>query len=186
MFKEFRTAIGMLLCVSLLTGVLYPLLITGLTQVLFPEQAKGSLIRDAQGQVRGSHLLGQSFTGAAWFHSRPSAVDFATLPSGASNLAPSNPELAVQVRQRISALAPDSEQPVPMALVTTSGSGVDPHLPVGAVLYQVHRVAQARQLSSEALMQLIEVHTERPFIGPAVVNVLALNQALQMIGVTRE
>lgn len=180
MLKECRIALGMLLLVTVLTGLLYPLLVTGLAQFLFPEQANGSLIRDAQGQVRGSFLLAQPFTGDAWFHSRPSAGDFATLPSAASNLAPTNPALYTAVQQRAAALGADATRPAPMALVMASGSGLDPDLPPQAAIFQVARIAQARHLSAESLLHLIEKHREHPGIGPDVVKVVTLNQALLM------
>lgn len=178
MLKEFRSAISMLLLVTLATGLLYPLLITGLAQLLLPTAANGSLIRDAEGQVRGSWLLGQSFEGEQWFQSRPSAGNFATLPSAASNLSADNPLLLERVRRETQRLSANATSPVPMALVTTSASGLDPHLPPEAVRFQAARVARARHLPLERLDSLIEQHTERPLFGPAVVNLLALNQAL--------
>ena len=178
MLKEFRTAIGLLLLVSVITGLAYPLLVTGIAQLAFPEQANGSLIRDTEGQVRGSWLLAQPFDGDQWFQPRPSAGNFATVPSAASNFSASNPALVAQVRQSLHTQYRDHSLPVPLALVTTSGSGLDPHLPVAAAQYQVARIAKARQLPTETLEQLIRHHTEQPLIGPAVVNVLALNLAL--------
>jgi potassium-transporting ATPase KdpC subunit len=178
MLKEFRSAISMLLVVTLATGLLYPLLITGLAQLLLPTAANGSLIRDAGGQVRGSWLLAQSFEGEQWFQSRPSAGNFATLPSAASNLSADNPLLLERVRRETQRLSANATSPVPMALVTTSASGLDPHLPPEAVRFQAARVARVRHLPLERLDSLIEQHTERPLFGPAVVNLLALNQAL--------
>lgn len=178
MLKEFRSAISMLLVVTLATGLLYPLLITGLAQLLLPTAANGSLIRDAGGQVRGSWLLAQSFEGEQWFQSRPSAGNFATLPSAASNLSADNPLLLERVRRETQRLSANATSPVPMALVSTSASGLDPHLPPEALRFQAARVARARHLPLETLDSLIEQHTERPLLGPAVVNVLALNQAL--------
>lgn len=178
MLKHFRPAIAMLGLMTLLTGVAYPLAVTGITQLAFPEQANGSLVRDAQGEVRGSALLAQNFEGNQWFQPRPSAAAFATVASGASNLAPSNPALAERVAQDAQRLLGTGVGPVPLQLVTTSGSGLDPHLSPSAARWQIARVAAARGMPATSLERLVEQHTERPLVGPAVVNVLALNLAL--------
>ncbi|MWV16675.1 potassium-transporting ATPase subunit KdpC [Pseudomonas sp. L-22-4S-12] len=178
MLKQLRPAIALLGLMTLITGVAYPLAITGIAQLAFPEQANGSLVRDAQGQVIGSTLLAQSFEGAQWFQARPSAAGFATVASGASNLAPSNPTLAARIATQASRLAGEGAAPVPMQLVTTSGSGLDPHLSPAAARWQIARVAAARGIPENSLERLVEQHTERPLVGPAVVNVLALNLAL--------
>lgn len=178
MLKHFRPAIAMLGLMTLLTGVAYPLAVTGITQLAFPEQANGSLVRDAQGEVRGSALLAQNFEGDQWFQPRPSSAAFATVASGASNLAPSNPALAERVAQDAQRLLGTGVGPVPLQLVTTSGSGLDPHLSPSAVRWQIARVAAARGMPATSLERLVEQHTERPLVGPAVVNVLALNLAL--------
>lgn len=177
MLNQLRPAIASLALLSLVTGVAYPLAVTGIAQVAFPAQANGSLVRDAQGQVRGSALIAQKFEGPQWFHERPSAGDFATVSSSASNLSPGNPALAARIAKDAASEAVGG-QPVPQALVTTSGSGLDPQLPPDAVRYQVPRVAAARQLPADAVQRLIEANTQRPLVGPAVVNVLALNMAL--------
>lgn len=179
MLKQLRPAIGVLAFMTLVTGVAYPLTVTGIAQLVFPAQANGSLVRDAQGQLVGSTLLAQNFEGEQWFQPRPSAAGFATVASGASNLGPSNPALAERIGQAAIVLGEQSSVPVPMQLVTTSGSGLDPHLSPEAARWQVSRIAKARQLPSAALERLIEQHAERPLVGPAVVNVLALNLALQ-------
>jgi len=173
-----RPALSLLVLMSVITGVAYPLVVTGITQVVFPAQANGSLIYDTTGKVRGSSLIAQSFTGDEWFHSRPSAGAFATVASGASNLSPSNPALAARITEDADKQAVSGQGPVPLALLTTSGSGLDPHLPPSAVAYQVTRVAAARQLPVDTVQGLIEASTDRPLIGPPVVNVLTLNQAL--------
>lgn len=160
MFKQLRPALASLLVLSLVTGVAYPLLVTGIAQLAFPEQANGSLLRDAEGKVLGSRLIAQKFDGEEWFHSRPSAGDYATVSSAASNLAPSNPALAERIARDAAQERIADQGPVPLALVTTSGSGLDPQLPLRLV------------------EDLVESHTERPLVGPAVVNVLALNMAL--------
>ncbi|MBT9528942.1 MAG: potassium-transporting ATPase subunit C, partial [Pseudomonas sp.] len=113
-----------------------------------------------------------------WFQSRPSAAGFATVASGASNLAPSNPALAERVATDAAQLSVAGQGAVPMALLTTSGSGLDPHLPPAAARYQIARIAAARSMPVEALERLLVQHTEKPLVGPAVVNVLALNLAL--------
>lgn len=183
MLKHIRPAIAALLLMSLTTGILYPLTVTAVAQLVFADQANGSLVRDASGQIRGSTLLAQPFDGPQWFQPRPSAADYATVASGASNLAPSNPQLLEQVRANASRwnasrwnATPD--QPVPMELVTTSGSGLDPNLTLAAARYQLPRVAAARGLASAQLEQLIQANLEAPLVGPAVVNVLALNLAM--------
>lgn len=179
MLKQLRPAICVLAFMTLVTGVAYPLTVTGIAQLVFPAQANGSLVRDAQGQLVGSALLAQNFEGEQWFQPRPSAAGFATVASGASNLAPSNPALAERIGKTAASLAEEGTLPVPMQLVTTSGSGLDPHLSPEAARWQLPRIASARQLPIAALERLIEQHTERPLVGPAVVNVLALNLALQ-------
>ncbi len=178
MLKRFRPAIAMLGLMTLVTGVAYPLAVTGVAQLAFPEQANGSLVRDAQGEVRGSALLAQNFEGDQWFQPRPSAAAFATVASGASNLAPSNPALAERIAQDAQRLVGEGVAPVPMQLVTTSGSGLDPHLSPAAARWQIARVAAARGIPANNLERLVEQHTERPLVGPAVVNVLALNLVL--------
>lgn len=179
MTAYLRPALSLILSMTFLTGALYPLAVTGIAQVAFPYQANGSLVQDEKGRVRGSALIAQRFEGDGWFHSRPSAGDFATVASSASNLAPGNPALMQRVQAQAGALYQPGQGPVPLALVTTSASGLDPHLPPQAVAYQVPRVAAARHLPVERLQSLLEAATLRPLVGPAVVNVLALNQALE-------
>ncbi|MDR0281547.1 MAG: potassium-transporting ATPase subunit KdpC [Paucimonas sp.] len=181
MTTHLRPALSLLLLMTLVTGVVYPLAVTGIAQVAFPDQANGSLLRDDQGQVRGSRLIAQPFSGDAWFQSRPSAGDYATVSSGASNLAPSNPALARRVGDSAGSLYNPAEGPVPLALLTTSGSGLDPHLPPAAVAYQVSRVAAARQIPVQTLQGLVEQSTLQPLVGPPVVNILALNAALDRL-----
>ncbi|UTL92922.1 potassium-transporting ATPase subunit KdpC [Pseudomonas fluorescens] len=176
-----RPALSLILLMTVVTGALYPLAVTGVAQLAFPEQANGSLVRDERGQVRGSVLIAQDFQGDGWFHSRPSAGAFATVSSSASNLAPSNPALAERVKGDAAAQYQAQLGPVPQALLTTSGSGLDPHLPPEAVAYQIPRVAAARQVPVERLQALLEEATLHPLIGPPVVNVLSLNQALDRL-----
>lgn len=178
MLKQLRPALSVLAFMTLVTGVVYPLAVTGIAQVAFPDQANGSLIMDAKGTVRGSSLLAQNFAGEQWFQPRPSAAGFATVASGASNLAPSNPALAERIAQDAQRLRGEGQGAVPMQLVTTSGSGLDPHLSPAAAQFQVARVAAARGIPQASLERLLEQHVQRPLVGPAVVNVLALNLAL--------
>jgi K+-transporting ATPase ATPase C chain len=179
MFTLIRPALSLLLLMTLITGIAYPLFVTGVAQIAFPEQANGSLVHDADGKVRGSRLLAQDFTGDAWFHPRPSTGAFATVASGASNFSPSNPALAARVIDDAGKLQVPGQGPVPLALLSTSGSGLDPHLPPAAIAYQLARVAAARNLPVPALQQLLDAHIEQPLVGPPVVNVLALNLALE-------
>ena len=176
-----RPALSLMMLMTVITGVAYPLVVTGIAQVAFPQQANGSLVRDSAGQVKGSALIAQDFTGDDWFHPRPSAGAFATVSSSASNLAPSNPALATRVKESAAQLAVPDQGPVPMAMLTTSGSGLDPHLPPEAIRYQLVRVAAARHLPVQTVEQLLEQHIEQPLIGPPVVNVLLLNQALAQL-----
>lgn len=178
MFKQIRPALSVLAFMTLITGVAYPLAITGVAQLAFPVQANGSLVTDGAGAVRGSHLLAQNFDGAQWFQPRPSAAAFATVASGASNLAPSNPALTERIAKDAQRLLGEGQGPVPMQLVTTSASGLDPHLSPAAARFQIARIAEARGIPANSLERLVEQHVEQPLVGPAVVNVLALNLAL--------
>ena len=176
-----RPALSLMLLMTAITGVIYPLTVTGIAQLAFPEQANGSLVRDSAGKVLGSALIAQDFSGDSWFHPRPSAGAFATVASSASNLAPSNPALATRVKDSAAQLAVPGQGPVPLALLTTSGSGLDPHLPPDAIRYQLARVAAARSLPVQAVEQLVAEHIEQPLVGPPVVNVLLLNHALAQL-----
>jgi K+-transporting ATPase ATPase C chain len=186
MLSQLRPALMILLLLTLVTGVAYPLLVTGIAQAIFPSQAQGSLIvRD--GKVVGSTLIGQPFDDPKYFWSRPSATspfpDNAGSSSG-SNLSPTNPDLLKTVQGRVDALRaadPGNAAPVPVDLVTASGSGLDPHLSPAAALYQVARVARVRKLDPGGVRQLVERHTEGRslgFLGEPRVNVLTLNLAL--------
>jgi len=181
MSTYLRPALSLIVLMTLITGVAYPLAVTAVAQVAFPAQANGSLMRDDTSKVRGSSLIAQNFTGDTWFHPRPSAGDYATVSSSASNLGPSNPALATRIKEDAAKLYVEGQGPVPLALLTTSASGLDPHLPPAAVDYQVARVAQARHVPSAAVQQLVADHTEHSLFGPPVVNVLALNVALDKL-----
>ncbi|HNX49114.1 MAG TPA: potassium-transporting ATPase subunit KdpC [Thermoanaerobaculaceae bacterium] len=182
MLAHLRPAILLLALLSLLCGIVYPALITGLAALAFPYEAQGSLLlRD--GRVVGSELIGQPFASPRFFWGRPSATSppYNAAASSGSNLGPSNPMLHEGVRARIAALRtadPTHTGPVPVDLVTTSGSGLDPHISVAAALVQVPRVARARGLSSEVLRGLVAGHTEPRslgVLGEPRVNVLDLN-----------
>lgn len=189
MFKELKPALLMLALMTVLTGALYPLLVTGLAQG-FSRQAHGSLIV-RNGKVIGSELIGQPFSDPRYFWGRPSATSPMPYNAGASsgsNLGPLNPALEDAVKSRIQALRdadPGNTAPIPVDLVTASASGLDPHISPAAARWQAHRVARARGLSEATVMRLIDAHTEgRQFglLGEPSVNVLALNLALDRWG----
>jgi K+-transporting ATPase ATPase C chain len=186
MLAQLRPAVMVLVLLTLVTGVAYPLVVTGIAQAVFPFQAQGSLVVK-EGKVVGSALIGQPFDDPKYFWSRPSATspfaDNAGASSG-SNLSPTNPDLIKAVQGRVEALRaadPGNAAPVPVDLVTASGSGLDPHISPAAALYQVSRVARVRKLDPAVVRQLVERHTEGRslgFLGEPRVNVLALNLAL--------
>lgn len=182
-----RPALILFTALSLLTGLAYPLLTTAIAKTAFPAQAEGSLLRGPGGQPIGASLIGQNFTDPGHFWSRPSATG--TLPynaalSGGANQGPLNPALVDAVKARVAALRqadPGNAAPVPQDLVTTSASGLDPHISPEAALYQAARVARVRQLPVAQVRQLVEHHVEPPqlgVLGEPRVNVLKLNLAL--------
>jgi K+-transporting ATPase ATPase C chain len=180
--RSLRSALVLTLLFAALLGVAYPLAITGVAQVAFPTQANGSLIRDASG-VRGSDLLGQGFTAPRYFHGRPSAAGKGYDPSASagSNFGPASQALADRVKTDIAALRASPGDSVPADLVTTSASGLDPHLSPEAALSQTARVAAARGLPVAKVRALVAAHTETPLLGllgEPRVNVLRLNRAL--------
>ena len=187
MLKELQPALRLLALMTVLTGVAYPLVVTGIAQAVFPHQANGSLI-ELNGKVAGSELIGQSFTAPKYFWGRPSATSPTPYNAGASsgsNLGPLNPALETAVKERIAALKavdPGNPRSIPVDLVTTSASGLDPHISPAAAEYQVERVARVRGMNVETLRALVAAHTEgRTFgvLGEPRVNVLALNLALE-------
>ena len=189
MLKEIRPAIVSFLLLTLLTGIAYPMLVTGIAQGLMPGQANGSLIMK-DGKPVGSSLIGQSFSDPRYFWSRPSATS--PMPnnptaSGGSNLGPTNPALMDAVKGRVQALRdadPGNQQPAPVDLVTASASGLDPHISPAAAEYQLARVARVRNLGPDAVRKLVAEHTEsRQFgiLGEPRVNVLELNLALDAL-----
>lgn len=181
-----RPALVLLALLSVLTGLVYPLLVTGVGQAVFPRQAAGSLIEQG-GVVVGSQLIGQNFSATNHFWGRPSAtgpMPYNAASSSGSNQGPLNPALTTAVQERIAALRaadPGNLQPVPADLVTASSSGLDPHISVAAAQYQAARVARERLLSLSQVQSLIEAHTEGrdwAVLGEPRVNVLQLNLAL--------
>ncbi len=186
MLKELKPALALLALLTVVTGGFYPLVVTGVAQGVFPHQANGSLI-ERDGKVAGSELVGQPFSAPKYFWSRPSATGPVPYNGGASsgsNQGPTNPALEEAVKARIAALKtadPGNPLPIPVDLVTASGSGLDPHISPAAAEYQVGRVARARNLDAAAVRSLVATHTEdRQFgvLGESRVNVLALNMAL--------
>ena len=195
MLKELRPAIVLVIAFTLIAGLVYPLVMTGIAGVIFPAQSKGSLV-EIDGKVVGSTLIGQEFTSDKYFHGRPSATtapdpnnSTKTVPapynaanSGGSNLGPTNKNLIDRVKGDVDKLKEENPSAqVPTDLVTTSGSGLDPHISPAAALFQVPRVAKARNMPEDRLRQLVNDHVEGRFLGllgEPRVNVLALNMAL--------
>lgn len=187
--KELKAAILVLLVMTLVTGVAYPLVVTAVAQIAFPSQANGSLISKG-GKLVGSSLIGQSFSSPKYFWSRGSATGpmaYNGAASSGSNLGPLNPALNDAVTGRVTALVeadPEHRKPVPVDLVTSSGSGLDPHITLAGARYQIPRVAQARGLDPKVVVRLVDEHSEGRqlgFLGEPRVNVLELNLALDSL-----
>lgn len=186
LLQHFRKAVIIMVLMTVIMGFLYPLAVTGIAQLVFPEKANGSFL-DRDGRRVGSELIGQPFSTPRYFWSRPSATGPFAYNAGASsgsNYGPLNPALLDGARKRIKDLKeadPKNTQPIPVDLVTASGSGLDPHISVAAALYQVPRVARIRNVSEEKIRSIVNQHTEARqfgFLGEPRVNVLKLNLAL--------
>lgn len=185
MRRDLLTAILMTVVTTILLGVVYPLVVTALAQVIFPDKANGQLIRAGDGHIVGSRIIGQPFTSVGYFRSRPSAAGVAGYDangSTGSNLGPTNQKLIARVKADVAQLqAENPGRPVPIDLVTTSASGLDPHISPAAAEFQVPRVARERGLSETEVRSLVSAHTsgrQFGFLGEPVVNVLTLNLAL--------
>jgi potassium-transporting ATPase KdpC subunit len=182
MKRNFLISIWMTLATTVLLGIIYPLVVTGLAQLLYPRQADGELIRRPDGTVVGSTLLGQPFTSAGYFHSRPSAsgpAGYDPMASGGSNLGPTNKALTDRVAGSVQSLS--AENPgasIPVDLATTSGSGLDPHISPASAEFQIPRVARERGMKEDEVRALVAKYTEQRqlgFLGEPRVNVLELN-----------
>ena len=189
LLKHLRTSIIAIVLFTVLTGVLYPFLITGIAQLVFPSKANGSLLKN-NGKVFGSELIGQSFSDPKYFWSRPSATGPFAYNAGASsgsNYGPINQSYLDGVQKRIQDLRtadPQNSKPIPVDLVTASGSGLDPHISVAAALYQLPRVSRIRDVNQDKLRSLVVQFTEGKqlgFLGEPRVNVLKLNLALDVM-----
>jgi potassium-transporting ATPase KdpC subunit len=183
MKSQIRPALAALLFFTVITGLIYPLVVTGIAQTIFPYQANGSLI-SRNGRLLGSELIGQPFDDPRYFWGRPSAAGYNAAASSGSNLGPTNPALFAAIKSRVALLRsadPGNTAPIPVDLVTASGSGLDPHISVASALYQHTRVAKARGLPEAQVRDLVEKYTEyRQFFifGESRINVLLLNLAL--------
>lgn len=191
MFADFKAAIrpafSFILLLTVITGIIYPLIILAFGQAIFPHQANGSLIRDGD-RIVGSELIGQSFAGPTYFHPRPSAAGdgYDASASSGSNLGPASADLKTAVEERVAAARGEGVTgPVPAEIATASGSGLDPHISPEMALAQVERVAAARHLPAEQVRQLVEEATRQPtlgILGAATINVLLLNRQLNALG----
>jgi potassium-transporting ATPase KdpC subunit len=186
LLAQIRPAIVSFVIFTAITGVLYPLLVTGIAQTVFHKQAEGSLITSGDGKILGSTLIGQNFDDPKYFWSRISATSpvYNASSSSGSNLGPLNPALLDEVKGRITALKaadPNNNAPIPVDLVTSSGSGLDPHISLAAASYQLARVARVRGLTQGEVQQIVNQNTQGRFLGllgEPVVNVLQVNLAL--------
>ena len=198
MLNQFRPAIAFMILMTILTGVMYPLAITGISQLLFPRQANGSLI-ERKGQIIGSSLIGQIFVGDNYFHGRPSATTttdpndatktvaapYNAANSSGSNLGPTSQSLIDGVKAAAQQLHAENNKPIPVDMVTASGSGLDPHITPAAAQFQIARVAKARSLPVETVTAIVQKYTEDRALGifgEPVVNVLKVNLALDSMG----
>lgn len=186
MKNNLVTAVLMTIVTTILLGIVYPMVVTGIAQVVFPDKAEGQLIQ-RDGKTVGSRIIGQTFTGPGYFHSRPSAAGngYDAANSGGTNLGPTNQRLIDRVRQDTIALKSENPgRPVPVDLVTTSASGLDPNISPAAAEFQVPRVARQRGMTEDQLRQLVGKHTagrQLGFLGEPRVNVLELNLDLDVV-----
>ena len=186
LLAQIRPAIVSFILLTALTGILYPLVVTGIAQTVFHNQAEGSLIVSRDGKILGSSLIGQNFDDPKYFWGRVSATSplYNASSSSGSNLGPTNPALLDEVKGRITALKtadPDNNDPIPVDLATSSGSGLDPHISLAAANYQLARVARVRRLTTDVVKQVVVQNTQGRFLGllgEPVVNVLQVNLAL--------
>jgi len=185
MLSRLKTALRLAVVTLVLTGVVYPLVVTGISTVLFPRQSAGSLVTDDGGQVVGSALIGQQFETPGYFHSRPSAADYDAMASGGSNLGPTSAVLYDSVSARVAAARKleglAASATVPVDMVTASASGLDPHITPASARLQAQRVADARGMMLDSVLALVEKHTQGPtlgILGESRVNVLLLNREL--------
>lgn len=187
MLLTLRRAGVILLMLVVICGIIYPAIVTGIAKIYFPSQLEGSLIKDDKGVVLGSELIGQQFTAPQYFWGRLSAtgpVPYNAAASSGSNLSNHAPDLTESVKARVAALKaadPTNDAPIPIDLVTASASGLDPHISIAAVMYQINRVALIRGLSTQEIQILVDKYTEDRIIGifgEPVVNILKLNLAL--------
>src|SRR5580658_9481008 len=185
MKKNLITAVLMTIATTVLLGIVYPLLVTGVAQIIFPKQANGGLIHGKDGVLVGSRLIGQPFSGPGYFHSRPSAAGAAgydATASAGSNLGPTNAQLIARVNGDVAKLqAENPGTPIPVDLVTTSGSGLDPHITPAAAQFQIRRVAVERKIPEAEIARLVAENSQNRqwgFLGEPRLNVLELNIAL--------
>lgn len=186
MLKQSQSALRLFLLLTLITGIIYPLIITGIAQLLFPYQANASLLKNQQGKIIGSNLIGQPFNTAGYFWGRPSATTpaYNASASSGSNLAISSEPFIADIKNQIQTLKrfdTNNQNAIPLELITHSASGLDPHISPASAYYQLERVAKARQIPLESIRTLIDTHIEKPllgFFGEPRINVLQLNLAL--------
>lgn len=178
------TSIRIVLVTVVVCCLLYPLLILGIGQILTPDSANGSLVSNVRGEIVGSTLIAQKFDRPEYFWPRPSAVDYNAAAAGGSNLSPTNPELRERVKTLVARFSASVDDPIPADLVTASGSGLDPDITLDAAKYQAGRVATARGVSVEAIMELLAIYARRPggvLTPQPLVNVLLVNMALDRL-----